>query len=356
MNVASDSVCRHFGTCGGCTYQGMPADAYRALKRQIVVDALERDGLAGMDVAPMVETPPASRRRATFKAEKRNGETLIGFNAAASHAIVDMQECRVLTPAMFRLVAGLRDMMAEWLQEGGKAELYVLQADNGFDIAIAGVRAGEAATVWIARWTEKLRLIRVTAGDQILVELAPPAVSIGLATVNLPPSAFLQPTRAGEERLQKLVLKIVTRRKNVADLFGGVGTFALRLAEIARVHAVDADAAALKALTDAARTAQKLKPVTTLKRDLFRQPLGGVELKSFDAVVLDPPRAGAARQVDELARSKVPLVCYVSCDPASFARDARRLVAGGYRLGPIIPVDQFVWASHIELVASFSRD
>jgi 23S rRNA (uracil1939-C5)-methyltransferase len=334
----------------------MPADAYRALKRRIVVDALDREGLAGVDVAPIVETPPASRRRATFKAERRDGETLIGFNAAASHAIVDMHECRVLTPAIFRLVSGLRDMMAERLKEGSKAELYVLQADNGFDVALHGVRVDEAATVWVARWAEKLRLVRVTVGDQILVELASPAISIGRASVKLPPAAFLQPTRAGEEKLQDLVLKIVTRKKNVADLFAGVGTFALRLAESARVHAVDADGAALNALADGARMAEKLKPLTVLKRDLFRQPLGAGELKPYDAVVLDPPRAGAARQVDELARSKVPLVCYVSCDPASFARDARRLVAGGYRLGTVTPVDQFVWSSHIELVARFSRN
>jgi 23S rRNA (uracil1939-C5)-methyltransferase len=334
----------------------MDPDAYRAFKRQFVVDALKRETLPDIDVAPIVEVGPASRRRATFKVEKRNGATLIGFHAASSHAIVDMHECRVLTPQLFRLVPRLREMMAEQLKEGDKAELYVLQADNGFDVSIRGVRVDTASVTWAARWAEQLGLIRVMADDQVLVELDSPILAIARATIEVPPGAFLQPTRAGENILQDLVIEAIGRAKNVADLFAGVGTFAFRLAEVARVQAVDADGPALKALGDAARMVQKLKPLTILKRDLFRQPLGAGELKSLDAVVLDPPRAGAVRQSGELAQSKVPVVAYVSCNAATFARDARLLVAGGYRPGTVTPVDQFIWSSHIELVARFARE
>jgi 23S rRNA (uracil1939-C5)-methyltransferase len=333
----------------------MSPDDYRELKRQIVGNSLAREGLSDVDVRLIVEIRSATRRRATFKVAKSGGVTLLGFHAAESHIIVDMQECRVLTPALARLVPSLREMMAERLKEGQEAELYVIQTDNGLDIALHGVHPNAEATKWAAHWADKLRLTRVTVGDQILVEMAAPTLRIGRADIRLPPLAFVQPTREGEAILQDLVLEGAARAKNIADLFAGVGTFALRLAERARVQAVDSDGPALKALGDAARMAQGLKPVTVLKRDLFRVPLGAGELKPFDAVVLDPPRAGAEQQARELAPSKVPLVMYVSCNPQSFARDARLLVAGGYRLGAVTPVDQFVWSSHIELVACFSR-
>jgi 23S rRNA (uracil1939-C5)-methyltransferase len=336
-------------------YQDMQPDAYRDFKRKLVLGALAREGLSESWVEQVIEIKPATRRRATFKAETHDGVTRIGFHAAASHTIVNMLECRVLTPELVRLVPSLRRMMAERLKEGEKAELYVVQVDKGFDIALHGVPVDEASTTWAARWVEKLRLSRVTAGAQILAEMEVPTVAIGRATVRLPPLAFLQPTREGETVLQDLVTAAVGRAKYIADLFAGVGTFALRLAEGARVHAVDTDGAALDALGAAARMAQKLKPISVLKRDLFRQPLGAGELAPFDAVVLDPPRAGAVQQARALAQSKIPLLAYVSCSPASFARDARLLVAGGYRLESVTPVDQFIWSSHIELVARLSR-
>jgi 23S rRNA (uracil1939-C5)-methyltransferase len=355
MTESADAICRHFGTCGGCTYQDMQPDDYGSFKRQIVLDALAREGLGDTVVDEVVQIRPATRRRATFKSEKHDGTTLFGFHAAASHTIVNMLECRVLTPELARLVPFLREMTGERLKNGAKAELYVVQADNGFDVALHGVPADAASTTWAARWMERLRLSRVTAGGQIIAELGAPTVAIGRANVHLPPLAFLQPTRDGETVLQQFVLAAVGQAKYVADLFAGVGTFALRLAEGARVHAVDADGAALDALEAAARMARKLKPISVLSRDLFRRPLGAGELNAFDAVVLDPPRAGAVQQARELAGSKVEHIAYVSCNPASFARDARLLAAGGYRLGSVTPVDQFIWSSHIELVARFSR-
>jgi len=354
--MKAEFICRHFGICGGCSYQDMSPDAYRDLKRQIVLDALVREGLSDVDVRPIVAIKAATRRRATFKVAKTGGITLFGFHAAESHTIVDMQECRVLTPALVRLVPSLREMMAERLKDGQEAELYVVETDNDVDIALKGIHPNAAATTWAARWADRLRLTRVTVGDQILVELAAPALQIGHANVRLPPLAFVQPTREGETVLQDLVLEGVGRAKAIADLFAGVGTFALRLAERARVQAIDSDGPALKALAEAARMTQGLKPVSALKRDLFRLPLGAGELNRFDTVVLDPPRAGAVQQARELAKCKVPCIVYVSCSPASFARDARLLVAGGYRLGAITPVDQFLWSSHIELVACFSRE
>jgi 23S rRNA (uracil1939-C5)-methyltransferase len=350
------ALCRHFGTCGGCAYQDMPSAQYRAFKRQIVIDALAHEGLADIAVAEVAEIPPATRRRATFKAEKKNGTTVLGFHAAQSHTIVDMQECRVLSPALFRLVPGLRDMMASRLKDGEKVELYVVEADNGFDVSLRNLKIDPQTTVWAADWVRRLGLARVTAGSELLAQLVQPTVTFGRVSVCLSAGAFLQPTRDGEALLVEHVLSALKRSKRVADLFCGIGTFALRVAELARVLAVDSDGPALEALAAAAHAAQKLKPVEVRLRDLMRRPLGASELDPFDAVIVDPPRAGAGRQCQELARARIATIVYVSCNPASFARDTRKLVAGGWRTATVIPVDQFLWSSHIELVASFSRD
>ena len=361
MRPDAEAICRHFGTCGGCAYQDMDPESYRDRKRGFVLEALRRHDLAHADVAATIEIGPAKRRRATFKAAVADGEALLGFHAAASHSIVDMQECRVLTAELVRLVSHLRAMLPELLKEGAKADLYALQAENGFDVGLRGVKASPSAGAWAARLAKVLRaatlnLLRVSADDHMLLEFEAPMVAFGRAQVRVPPFAFLQPTAEGEAILQECVLGGVGRARSIADLYAGVGTFALRLAETVRVQAFDEDETALAALQGAARTTEKLKPVTVRKRDLHRVPLGPGELAGFDAVVLDPPRAGAARQAAELARSKVPRIVYVSCNPDSFARDARVLAAGGYRLGTVTPVDQFVWSSHIELVACLTRE
>jgi 23S rRNA (uracil1939-C5)-methyltransferase len=334
----------------------MPVAAYRSFKCKLVVDALAHEGLPNIPVADVVEIAPATRRRATFKIEKSNGETRLGFHAARSHTIVDMLECRVLSPALVGLVPKLRDMMASRLKEGEKSDLYVVEADNGIDVSISGLLPGPRATAWAADWAGKLGLIRVTAGSELLVEFAQPIVTFGRAQVRLPPRAFLQPTREGEAQLAGFVLSTLRGSHQVADFFCGLGTFALRVAEHAVVTAIDSDAVALAALTTAARATQKLKPVEALRRDLLRRPLGASELSRFDAVILDPPRAGAAQQCAELARAQTAAIVYVSCNPASFAHDARTLLAGGWRANRVVPVDQFTWSSHIELVASFSRE
>jgi len=304
-----------------------------------------------------VEVAPGTRRRAAFKAAKSDGAVRLGFHAASSHDIVDMQECRVITPTLFALVAGLRAMMADLLGEGQKAELFVTETQNGADVAIHWSRPlSTAITTAAAHWAQRLKLARLTANGEPLIELAPPIVTFGKAEVTLPRDGFLQPTQAGEAVLQAKVVEGVKNAKAVADLFAGVGTFALVLAQNTRVHAVEAERTALDALAAAARGTPGLKPVTVEKRDLFKVPLGVPELTKFDAVVLDPPRVGALAQAKELAKSKIRRIVYVSCNPQSFARDARVLVDGGYRMGTITPVDQFLWSSHIELVAAFTRN
>ena len=347
--------CRHFGACGGCTLQDLPDAEYRAAKRGAVVRALARHRVEA-EVADIVEVAPRTRRRAVFKIARRAGEVEVGFHALQSHAIVDMRECLVLTPALFALTGALRAAMRTLLADGQHAEAHATQADNGLDVAFrANDKLTPALTAALAGSAASMKAIRVSWNGALAFESAAPIVRFGRATVRLAQDAFLQPTREGEAVLLARVGEAVEGAKAVVDLFCGCGTFALPLAERAKVHAVEREAAMLDALAAAARATPGLKPVTTLRRDLFKLPLTAPELKGYDAVVLDPPRAGAQAQARELARSAVPRLAYVSCDAESFARDAAILVNGGYRIGTVAPVDQFLWSSHIELVAGFVR-
>lgn len=341
------ALCVHFGTCGGCAYQDMADTDYRALKRGLVADALRRQGIAA-EISEIVEVPPATRRRCVFKI--KNGE--VGFHARATHAIVDMRECRVLTPGLVGLAQRLREIAGEI----GTAEAHATEADNGFDLALR--RPGRSTPSLIgrlAKWAGRNRIARIVAGNDVLVALAAPIVRIGKAQLRLPPHAFLQPTREGERFLQQSVTTALDGAKAAVDLFAGCGTFALALAERMKVHAVETEGAMLDALTRAARATPGLKPVTAERRDLFKRPLLTRELDAFDAAVLDPPRAGAAAQTAELARSRLRRIAYVSCNAESFARDASVLVDAGWHMAPVVPVDQFLWSEHIELVTSFER-
>ena len=302
-----------------------------------------------------VIVPPRSRRRAVFKIKSLPEGLHIGFHAAKSHTVIDMHHCDVLTPGLFGLVAGLRQKLEPLFGVGGTAELHVTETDTGFDCALRW-RAGltPALTAALSSALSGLGIARLTMGRETVFETVLPAVSLGGAKLVLPPGPFLQPTAEGEAALQARVLQVVGKAKIVADLFAGCGTFALPLARKARVHAVEQDKPALAALAEAAKS-PGLRPLTTEARDLFKLPLGPAELKDYGAVVLDPPRAGAQAQVAMLAKSRVPAIAYVSCDAASFARDAALLVAGGYKIGPVTPIDQFLWSSHIELAGSFMR-
>lgn len=345
------ATCRHFGRCGGCTLQDIPDAEYRVRKRDGVVRALTNAGVAA-EVAEIVAVAPHTRRRAVFKIARRTDAVEVGFHALKSHAVVDMQECLVLTPPLVALAARLREAMVHLLAPGEHAEAHVTDCDNGLDIAF---RASRKFAPAMTSALSALGAIRIHWNANLVTETAPPVVAFGRAQVKLAPEAFLQPSREGEAALRERVAAAVGKAKTVADLFSGAGTFTLALAERARVHAVEREQSALDALAAAARATAGLKPVTTERRDLFKLPLGSAELGKFDAVVLDPPRAGAEAQSRELARSKVARIAYVSCDAQSFARDARILIDGGYRIGTVTPVDQFLWSSHIELVAPLTR-
>jgi 23S rRNA (uracil1939-C5)-methyltransferase len=322
-----------------------------------VAAALKRAGVEAEVLEP-VSVPAHSRRRAVFKFAKG----AIGFHAAQSHTIVDMRECLVLTPGIFALVQQLRTRLA-FLKE--PAELHITESLTGFDLAVRSPQKLNATiTTQMAEAVAGLNVARIVFNNVLVLETVAPEVDEGRARVKLPPHVFLQPTSEGEQALQARVLEIAGKAKAICDLFAGLGTFALVLARTAKVHAAEQDAPALAALAAAAkhyssgapsRAGAGLKPVTTEVRDLFKLPLSPAELNAYDAVVLDPPRAGAEAQVRTLAKSKVPRIAYVSCDAASFARDAALLIAGGYRIGPVTPIDQFLWSSHIELVAGFSR-
>jgi 23S rRNA (uracil1939-C5)-methyltransferase len=330
-----------------------PAD-YAAGKRAVVQNALMKAGVTAEVLAPVI-VPPRSRRRAVFKIKSLPEGLHIGFHAAKSHTVIDMHHCDVLTPGLFALVAGLRERLEPLFGVGEMAELHITETETGFDCALRW-RGGltPALTAALSSALAGLGIARLTMGRDMVFETVAPRVTLGGVPVILPSGPFLQSTREGEAALQDRVLGIAGKAKAVADLFAGVGTFALPLAAKAKVHAVEQDQAALKALAQAAKS-PGLKPITTEARDLFKQPLTAVELAPYDAVVLDPPRAGAEAQARVLAKSRVPAIAYVSCDAASFARDAAILGAGGYKIGPVIPIDQFLWSSHIELVAGFVR-
>jgi len=334
--------------------QDLPPADYAAAKRAAVQNALMQAGVTAEVLAPVI-VPPRSRRRAVFKIKSLPEGLHIGFHAARSHTVIDMHHCDVLTPGLFALVGHLRQRLEPLFGVGEAAELHVTETDTGFDCAFrwrAGLTAALTAQLTVA--LSGLGIARLTMGRDLVFETATPAVTLSGLSVALPPNPFLQSTCEGEAALQDCVLKIAGKAKSVADLFSGVGTFALPLARKAKVHAVEQDKPALKALTEAARS-PGLKPVSTEVRDLFKLPLTPSELNGYDTVVLDPPRAGAEAQVRALAKSQAPLIAYVSCDAASFARDAAILVKGGYRLGPVTPIDQFLWSSHIELVGGFHR-
>lgn len=332
----------------------MPTGAYAASRRAMVEDALAGAGVAATVRAPVI-VPRKSRRRAVFKIKRRGADVAIGFHAARAHTIVDMRQCEVLTPRLFALAGALRAPLAGVLKDGEACELHVTQTATGFDCIMRWQRKGSAQLVaQLAKALGGLGIARLMLNGQLVFETAVPTVQLGGVPVGLPPGAFLQASAEGEAALVARVLELLPRARKVADLFAGCGTFSLALARKAKVHAVEQNGAALAALALGAR-APGLKPVTTEVRDLFALPLGGPELTTFDAVVLDPPRAGARQQVAMLAASPVPVIVYVSCDPASFARDAALLVRGGYAMGPVLPVDQFLWSSHIELVAGFTR-
>ena len=349
-------ICPHFGVCGGCAVQHWDDTHYRAWKRGLVVEALRQAGLEA-PVAELIDAHGEGRRRAVFHARSGSQSVLeVGFAAARTHRIVAIDRCPVLAPGLSGAIKAAWSL-AEALSPAKKPlDIAVTASDAGLDVDVRGSGPLKPALITaLARIAAKHDLARLTRHSELIALARPPTLRIGKAIVDLPPAAFLQATAEGEAALARLTLAACLDAAKVADLFAGIGPFALRLAERARVAAIDDDEAALTALKRAAAAAQGLKPVETERRDLFRRPLIAAELKGFDAVVFDPPRQGAEAQARELAASRVPVVVAVSCNPATFARDAATLVEAGYRLGAVTPVDQFRYAAHVEIVARLER-
>lgn len=348
--------CRHFGDCGGCAFQHLSRAAEAEWKSAQVSNALARAGVEALRVNPILTVPVASRRRAVFALRRHRGILQFGFNARRSDRIVSIDECPVLSPALAARLPALREFASAIPSD--VFDLAVTTCDNGLDVNVAVPRL----KALVFKDTQAMRaagVLRVSLNGGLVMALGEPVVSVDGVPVTPPPGAFLQVSREGEAALIGLVKTAAGKARKIADLFSGCGTFSLPLAKTGSVSAFDSDRAAIEALARAAAAAQAsaapINPLRAEARDLFERPLTAKELKNFDAVVFDPPRAGAERQAAEIAKSGAPLVVGVSCNPQTFARDAGLLAAGGYRLLEVTPVDQFVYSPHIELVGVFSK-
>ncbi|MCO6048539.1 class I SAM-dependent RNA methyltransferase [Mesorhizobium sp. RP14(2022)] len=347
--------CRHFGTCGSCALQHMEDEAYRAWKRERVVHVLESAGIAA-EVAPLIPCAPRSRRRVALTARLVAAGALLGFNRVRSHEIVDLEENWIALPLIVDALPMLRRLVETIAKTPKSFRLLVTATASGLDVsAEESGKLSESERRAASDFAVRNGLARLSVDGEIIVEPRKPVVMMGEAAVNVPPGAFVQAVAETEDAMVALVLDHVKKSKHVADLFAGCGAFTFRLARNARVHAVESDAAAIGALDRAARATPGLKPITPERRDLFRRPLTAKELNTFDAVVFDPPRAGAEFQSRELAKSTVPRVAAVSCNPTTLARDLSILVAGGYRVTRVVPLDQFLWSSHVEAVALLEK-
>jgi 23S rRNA (uracil1939-C5)-methyltransferase len=343
--------CRHFGMCGGCQLQHIDDESYAQFVVDRIAGALAEQRIDSPPFAPVHLSPPHTRRRASLRAERRGKQVILGFNEGASHRIVDLRECHVLLPELVALIAPLRRLLAAVMPDRGRATVTLTLADQGIDLLLAGFAVeGLAAIEALNDFAETHRLARLSLdegyGPSARWCPVPPTITLGGTPVALPEGAFLQATADGETALVGAVREIVGEAASTVDLFAGIGTFALSLG--GQVKAVEGSRDAVLALAATRR-------VPVEHRDLFRRPLSVAELANAGAVVLDPPRAGAREQVTELAKSDVPRIAYVSCNPATFARDARTLIDGGYTLERINPVGQFRWSTHVELAAAFTR-
>lgn len=343
--------CKHAGTCGGCLLQHWNEQPYRAWKTGLVAAALAGRGI-DVPVAATIDAHGEGRRRVSLHVRRNGTAVTAGYMEARSHRLLDIDQCPILVPQLARAF----DIGRGIGQKLGDCDVALTATATGIDASVKAersVKAREHAT--LADLLGSLGLARLSVNGDTIATAITPRIAIGRAEVALPPGGFLQATAEGEATLARLVRDGVGKAKSVADLFCGIGPFALRLAERGRVEAYDSDRGAIAALNAAIRATPGLKPVTAAARDLFREPLVPNEMKGFDAVVFDPPRAGAEAQCKQLARSTVPTVVAVSCDAQSFARDAEILIGGGYRLKSVQPVDQFKYSAHVETVAHFAR-
>jgi 23S rRNA (uracil1939-C5)-methyltransferase len=354
------ALCRHFGRCGGCQLQHWREEAYLAWKREQVREALGRRGFGAVEVDPVIPAWGEGRRRAGFHAARQGGQVRIGFIERGGARLTPISQCPVLAPALEAVALSLAPLADLALPQRGEITLHCLLTDAGVDVAIKGAGRAELmrrdALERLSTLAHELGLARLSVDGEPIVTRAKPTLRMGRAVVTPPPGAFLQATAKGEEELARLTLEALAGAHRVIDLFSGIGTFALRMAEQAEVLAVEADEDMLGALKTAADGAGgALKQVSVLRRDLLRTPLASLEMKKFDGAVIDPPRSGARLQAEQIARAPVRKLAYVSCDPASFARDIKVLIEHGFAVTRVTPVDQFRWSPHVELVGALER-
>jgi len=349
--------CRHFPTCGGCTLQHVDDEAYAHFLIDRIAGSLHSVGIRTEIAVPHL-SPSRTRRRASLRAERSGKRVLLGFNEGQSRRVVDLAECWIMLPELFALLAPLRGLLARLIPDRRTAGVELALTDQGVDLLISGIdpnglMAIEAMTDFAQAHGLARLSIDAGAGPEARWEPEPVTVTLGGVAVGLPAGSFLQATEDGEAALLAVVRDAVGAAKTVADLFTGLGTFALPLSQTARVLAAESERATILSLKGAAARAGR--PLVADHRDLFRRPYTAAELSRFDAVVLDPPRAGAREQVAELAKATCARIAYVSCNPSTFARDARTLVDGGWQLEMVKPVGQFRWSTHVELAARFVR-
>lgn len=358
--IRAEPPCRHFGACGGCALQHLSPESYQSWKRGVVAVALARQGFADVPLAPLVAIPPGTRRRAAFAFARVGGGVMLGFNARATHKVIDVEECLLVDPSLAALLPPLRTILSEVVAPGRGGDVVLTMAGDGLDVLI---EVEAALDIFdrekLSAFADANDLTRLSwrrpgaGGVEPLAVRRPAEVVLGDVTVDLPPGAFLQPSVEGERIITALVAAAVGEAPSVVDLFAGCGTLTFPLARKAKVHAVEGEGAALAALKSAADHSRLA--ITTEARDLARRPLLPDEMKRFAAAVFDPPRGGAPEQAEQLAKGGPPLVVAVSCNPVSFAHDARLLAEGGYELQAVTPIDQFPWSAHVEMVGVFKR-
>jgi len=347
--------CKHYAACGGCSLMHATDGFVANWKVEAVRLALGAQGIH-TEIEGISTSPERSRRRAAFSGRRTKSTAIVGFHGRASETMVDLSNCHLLHPELMTALPVLRQITVAGASRKGELSLVVTKTEDGLDVAVSGGKPMEPTLFGqLAGIAESADLARISWDGEVLAARRPARLRFGKAMVNLPSGAFLQATQEGELALLSLVRRVVGKAERVADLFSGAGTFSLPLAENAEVFAAESAEEMLLALSAGARQANGLKAVTTQARDLFRRPLLSDELNRFDAVVLDPPRAGAEAQARELAASRVAVIAYVSCNPVTFARDGKILIDSGYKLAWLRVVDQFRWSPHIELVAKFHR-
>jgi len=351
-------ICRHFGVCGGCSLQHWREAPYAEWKADLVRSALTREGLAA-PIEPLRQYPVASRRRATLTASKESGQVRLGFNAARSHDLVDLVECPILLPQIASALPHVKAALADTLPNRAEAKVHLTAAENGVDCSIEAPKLTAQRVSQLSQTFSTAGIIRTFWNGGIVFLTAAPFVLAGGVKVMLPQGAFLQAIEACEHDMAAFVGEALAEAKAskgpVCDLFAGLGAFTFACAKHAAVTAFEENADAGAALNDAAKGASGIKPVKAVRRDLFRNPVGPMELNAYSAAIADPPREGAEAQSRALAASKIGLVVMLSCNPVTFARDAAILVAGGFSLARLAAFDQFRFSPHVEIAAAFVR-